>query len=651
MINWLPDKAAALRATIHTKLLTVHLLVALLLLSAAGVGLHSLSAMNLRAQESAQLQRKIAAYRQLNHDIVAQLYGVSTALLQPEARALEATLRQLKQFGYDLDRLQFLSRDEVVAMESIRTGFEEFIAVVTKSVEMIREGQVTDGRLLQKKVASPLADRLERQTNQLVNKAEADMIAGIELANEAYAHSQRVVIACALVSVALALGLGYVISRSLIDPIMRMEAGMKYLSAGDFSRRVEVSNRDELGTLAHDMNRMSEELGRLYAQLDAARENAERANLDKSRFLAAASHDLRQPMHAISLWVANLQVALDRNDRREARRAIEAVEASCKSMSSSFNAILDLSRFDARALAPVLEHTDVGELIKRVAEEFGPQARQKGLEIRLHKSKEPSFGLSDEVLLGRIVRNLVSNAVKFTETGGVLVGVVANAHRLRIGVYDTGMGIAPKYHDDIFTEFFQIASARERQQGAGLGLSIVRKSVALLEGHALDFASREGRGSRFCLSLPRAPSNGVRLLENSSAYAPARSVRMDGAYIAVVDDEPMVLQGVVALLRNWGCLVVAGHSGREMIAAVAQNERIPDLLIADWRLGNGESGLDVVRDLNREAGRNVPVLLMTGDPLRELPGDVHGVKLVHKPIDSEQLRVLLDELLPERQFI
>ena len=391
MKDWLPHKVAALRATIHTKLLTVHVLIALLLLSAAGVGLHSLNAMNRRAQETAELQRRIAAYRQLNHDIVAQLYGVSNALMQPEARGLDAILRQLKQFGYDLDRLQFLSRDELAAMESIHTGFEEFIAVVTRAVEMIRAGKVAEGRLLQMKIASPLADRLERHTNQLVNKAEADMIAGIELANEAYAHSRRVVIACALVSVALALGLGYVISRSLIDPIVRMETGMRHLSAGDFSRRVEVPNRDELGTLAQDMNRMSEELGRLYTQLDALRENAERANLDKSRFLAAASHDLRQPMHALSLWVANLQVALDRNDGREARRATEAIESSCKSMGASFNAILDLSRFDARALTPVQEHVDVGHLIERVAEDFGPLARQKGLEIRLRRARMGQF--------------------------------------------------------------------------------------------------------------------------------------------------------------------------------------------------------------------------------------------------------------------
>lgn len=652
MRDWLPHKVAALRATIHTKLLTVHVLIALLLLSAAGVGLYSLNEMNNRARETALLQRKIAAYRQLNHDTVAQLYGVSSALLQPEARSLATTLRQLKQFGYDLDRLQFLSQDELAAMEKIRNGFEEFIAVVSRTVELIRQGNVAKGRRLQMSVASPLAERLERYTNQLVNKAEADMIAGMVLINEAYARSQRIVIVCALASVVLALGLGYVISRSLIDPIQKMEAAMRQISSGNFSPRVEVFNRDELGTLAQNLNRMSEELGRLYAQLDAARERAERANLDKSLFLAAASHDLRQPMHALSLWVANLEVALDKNDTREARRAAAAIEDSSKSMSASFNAILDLSRFDAHAVAPVLARIDVSALSARVVKEFAPLAQQKGLELRLRRSaRAPFFGISDEMILGRVLRNLVSNALKFCQRGGVVVGVIGGLDRVRIDVVDTGIGIAQRHWQNIFKEFFQVAGkSRGRQQGVGLGLSIVRKSIDLLDRHELDFFSHEGRGTRFSVTLPRVLADGRQSVARVTA---PRSQRIAGSYIAVVEDEPLLLQGVVELLRNWGCLVVSGHSGSEMLAEVALNERIPDVLIADLRLDNGESGLDVVRALRKEVARSVPALVMTGDPVSglALPIDSSTMRLVQKPIHSAQLHELLGELLPERQFV
>ena len=182
MMHWLPRWVARLRATIHTKLLAAFLLIALLLLSAAVVGLIALAEMNRRAQETAQLQRKIAAYGQLSHDSITQLYGVATALLQPEERRLDATLRQLKQFGYDLDRLQFLAQGEIDVMGRVRADFEAFIKVVSASIELIRAGKTAEGQRLQLSVASPLADRLERPTNELVNKAEADLVGGIEIA-------------------------------------------------------------------------------------------------------------------------------------------------------------------------------------------------------------------------------------------------------------------------------------------------------------------------------------------------------------------------------------------------------------------------------------------------------------------------------------
>jgi CHASE3 domain sensor protein len=231
--RWLPLWVASLRATIRTKLLTAFLVMSALLLSAAGVGLHALSEMNGRAQEMVQLQRKIAAYRQLSHDSMVLLYSVATALSRPEKERLHATLRQLKQFDYYLDRLQFLSKDELATIATIRSEFERFIAATARVVELVQTDRADEGHKLQMTVASPLAERLERETNQLVNRAEADVIAGIELVNEAYANSRRVVIVCALVSVVLALGLGYAISRSFIDPVKKMEARMQQIAAGD----------------------------------------------------------------------------------------------------------------------------------------------------------------------------------------------------------------------------------------------------------------------------------------------------------------------------------------------------------------------------------------------------------------------------------
>ena len=504
-MQWLPRWVARLKATIHTKLLAAFLLIALLLLSAAAVGLNALMEMNRRAQETAQLQRKIAAYRQLSHDSITQLYGVATALLRPEERRLDATLRQLKQFGYDLDRLQFLAKDEIEVMERVRVDFEEFIKVVTGAVELIRAGKTSEGQHIQLSIASPLADRLERLTNELVNKAEADLVGGIEIANNAYLRSRQTVVACAIVSLILALALGYMISWSLISPIKQMESRMAEIAVGNFANRVEIPNRDELGALAGDMNRMSEELGRLYSQVEAERENAERANLDKSRFLAAASHDLRQPMHAMNLWVSNLRVALEQNDRNAARLAAETIEGACKSMSVSFNAILDLSKLDAGGVKPEVSDIHLSRLLQQIQTEFEPLALQKNLQLRLRSSANaPVYVHSDPVLLGRSLRNLVSNAIKYTVEGGVVMGEITRGNVAEIAVYDSGIGIAPQFQEDIFAEFFQVGNrGRDQQQGMGLGLAIVRRSIEILDGHRLDFFSREGHGSRFSITLPR----------------------------------------------------------------------------------------------------------------------------------------------------
>src|SRR5206468_5838508 len=218
--------------------------------------LEVLSDVNRRAEEAVTLQRKIAAYRQLQHDTTAQLYSVTSALLVPDNGTLEATVRQLNQFGYDFDRLQFVAKGEVELRAQLQAEYDQFIQVVAKVVELIRGGKVGEGRALQAAQAGPLADRMERLTNQLVNRAEADMVASIEANQAAHLSSQRTVIGFAVASIALALVLGYAISLSVIRPVKQMEARFNEIASGDFSRRIEVPNRDELGKLAANLNRM-----------------------------------------------------------------------------------------------------------------------------------------------------------------------------------------------------------------------------------------------------------------------------------------------------------------------------------------------------------------------------------------------------------
>src|SRR2546421_6307550 len=272
MMDALVGSISRVPARVQTKLLAAFLAIAILLIMMGAVGLQLLSGINQRTEELITLQRKIEAYRQVQHDTTIQLNSVSSALLASDDTLL-STLRQLNQFGFDVDRLKFVAKDEVELLGRYRQDYERFVEIVTQVVELIRDRRAAEARELQATQAAPLADRLERLTNQLVNKAEADMVAGIEASKQAYESSQYVVIAFALGSIALALALGYVISWSMIGPVKEIEARLNRIAAGDFAQRVHVVNRDELGALAANVNRMCEELGRLYQQLQSFSEN------------------------------------------------------------------------------------------------------------------------------------------------------------------------------------------------------------------------------------------------------------------------------------------------------------------------------------------------------------------------------------------
>ena len=255
-------------ARVQTKLLVAFLAMVALIILLGAVGLQVLSGMRARTEELIELQRKIAAYRQVQHDTTRQLYGVATALLSEDQRELDGILRQLSQFGYDLDRLQHVAEDEVDLLAEVRADYDRFIAIVTGAVERARAGQVQEARAVQLSEARPLADRLERLTNQLVNVAEAGMLEQIEASQRAYDASRLAVIGFALGSIILALGLGYVFSWSIVEPLTRIAGQLRQIATGEFAGRIDVANRDELGALAADVNRTSAELGSLYQQIE-----------------------------------------------------------------------------------------------------------------------------------------------------------------------------------------------------------------------------------------------------------------------------------------------------------------------------------------------------------------------------------------------
>jgi signal transduction histidine kinase len=619
-------------ARVEAKLLTGFLAIEILLIVMGAVSLGVLSGVNQRTDELIKLQRKIEAYRQVQHDTTSQLYGVSSALLSSDDSTLSSTLRQLNQFGYDVDRLQFVAKDEVELLDQFRQDYDRFTKIATDVVELIRAGRAPEAREMQAAQAAPLADRLERLTNQLVNKAEADMVTGIEASNQAYATSQWTVMGFALGSITLAVILGYVISWSLIGPLTAVEARLKEIASGDFSQRLHIVNRDELGALAANVNRTSEELGRLYQQLEAA-------NLAKSRFVAAASHDLRQPLHALNLFVTQLR---RETDQVEQARLVERIDASVAAMNELFNALLDISKLDAGVVTPSVSEFPVDDLLKRIEMTFAATAREKGLRLRVVSSG--AFVRSDFILLERILLNLVSNAIRYTNCGGVMVGCRRRGDALRIEVWDSGIGIPEDQRGSIFREFYQLpATERDRSGGLGLGLAIVDRLCRLLD-HPIELISRLGRGSRFAVVVATAAP---RRLTDQPPEAVADQTM--GKLVLVIDDDALVLDSMRGVLKSWGCSVVTANSGAAALACLAELDQTPDLIISDYRLADGDNGIRAIERLRKALRAPVPAFLISGDtaPERLREARASGYYLLHKPVLPITLRATISQLLKE----
>jgi signal transduction histidine kinase len=497
--QWLPRLVARIPASVHAKLLVGFLIIVVLLVAVGAVGLQLLNTEHQRAEDLVKLQRKIAAYRQLQHDTTAQLYTVASALLVPEDRTLDATLRQLNQFGYDLDRLQFVAKDEVELLGRVRRDYEQFIQVVSRVVELIRSGRAAEGRELQLAQTGPLADRLERLTNELVNKAEADMVASIEASEGAYVTSRQIVLGFAVGSIGLALLLGYALSWSVIEPVKRMNERLGQIASGDFSQRVEVLNHDELGALAANLNRMNDELGRLYRQLDAA-------NRHKSEFLASMSHELRTPLNAIIGFSEVLQERMFGELNAKQAEYVGDILASGRHLLALINDILDLSKVEAGRMELNLEAFHLPASIDDTLTLIRERAARQGIAVEPDIDEALGQVVADERKIKQVLLNLLSNAVKFTPAGG-RVGVRAALvdGMVEVAVRDSGIGIAPEDQEAIFEEFRQVGGDEARKrEGTGLGLALARRFVEL-HGGKIWVESALGRGSVFTFTLPVRP--------------------------------------------------------------------------------------------------------------------------------------------------
>ena len=398
--------------------------------------------------------------------------------------------------------------------------------------------------------------------------------------------------------------------------------------ARDYNRMLTESlrNRFEKQALADRLAAQNEDL-------EQARIAAEQANRSKTQFFAAASHDLRQPLHAVGLFASALA---DKVRDTEGAKLVASINDSVQALEALFNALLDISKLDSGIIKPQVIHLRLSEIFDGLRREFATEAANKGL--RLTISGGSHIVASDAVLLERILRNLISNAIRYTAAGEVTVNAAPANGMLLIEVRDTGIGIRPADRERVFEEFLQLDNpGRTSKKGLGLGLSIVQRLCSLL-GYEIHLASDFGKGSTFSFEVPVAqaiPAHGGAAGAPSPVHAD-----LTGKLVVVIDDESAIVDGMQALLTGWGAEVIGSTTGNDVLAAVHATGKLPALLIVDHRLGADENGIEVAQRIRRELDPEIPGILITGSITPDLDAQARAARLefLLKPVMPEKLR-------------
>jgi len=406
---------------------------------------------------------------------------------------------------------------------------------------------------------------------------------------------------------------------------------------------------DKVTALKLRTEALAVQLGAEKAVADAARHEAEVANRAKTQFFTAASHDLRQPLHAMGLFAEALRA---RTHEPEVAKLVNSINESVDALEGLFSELLDITRIDSGGVEVNPEHFEVGEIFRKIRLHFEPAAFEKGLELRIRGGRH--VALADRLLVERVVRNLVSNAIRYTTDGSVLVSCRKRGERLLLQVWDTGPGISAAERLRVFEEFYQVpgvqAVASEQKKGLGLGLAIVKRLAALMAA-PVRLASEPGRGSVFTLELPvgRAPRAAAQAMPGKGPVG----ITLDGRLIVVVEDEPAVREGLEVLLTGWGATIVSFESvaaAERWVEAAAAGSPPPALVIADYRLEHGTTGVAAIKAVRKRFGADVPAIVVTGSSMTGHDKEAleQNFHLLIKPVLPNKLRAMISFKLSGR---
>ncbi|MBW0147545.1 PAS domain-containing hybrid sensor histidine kinase/response regulator [Marinobacter arenosus] len=434
-----------------------------------------------------------------------------------------------------------------------------------------------------------------------------------------------------------------VVEAFVADITDRVQARQKLEQLNlDLERRVE-ERTEALQNANVGLRYQIEEREKVERELVLAMEAAREANRSKDKYLAAASHDLLQPLNAARLMISALQ---DSRLPQQESRMVHQVHRALEGAEDLLADLLDISKLDQQAMQPDLVITDLEALLKGLGEEFDAVATNAGLDFRVHA--RAALVRTDQRMLTRIVRNLLSNAFRYTRSGGVLLGLRRRGEQFRIEIWDTGVGIEAGKLRDIFTEFHQLLpQGTGGRQGVGLGLAIVERMVRVL-GYDIDVASRPGQGSRFMVSLPVE-----HVLQRQSVAQPQSLQAFDGGFngarILVIDNEPAVLESMQLLLEQWNCAVLAAPSEAGALALLERlgTDAAPAVILADYHLDDELTGCEAIHAVRRRLGRDIPAAVITADRSDDTRRLMRAqyLPILNKPVKPNRLRALLTSLL------
>jgi signal transduction histidine kinase/ActR/RegA family two-component response regulator len=436
----------------------------------------------------------------------------------------------------------------------------------------------------------------------------------------------------------------YVVKKNISNPLHSLADTFNSISALHNIEDSEIekqlmSRGDELGIVSRSFNNLKHDLSAQDKNLRDAKEEAEKANRAKSQFLAAASHDLRQPLHAMQMYITVLQQKIK---DKEVLKIVSDIDAVSISTGRLLNAILDVSELEAGAVKPQIEDFPIQEILHKVARSFRPMSYRKGLSLHIVPSS--AYVRSDPILLEQIIGNFVANAIRYTESGRVLLGCRRREGSLSIEILDTGPGIPKHQSEAIFDDFHQLDNKeRDRGKGLGLGLAIVRRLSTCLN-HTIEHSSKLKCGSRFAVvtSLGQKPTKIANKTKIDSGL-----FDLTNTSILLIEDDPTVLDATQKLLTSWHCNINCAKSFFEARQVISVDSRVPDIILADYSLPGEKNGVQTIEALRKIVGYQIPAFIITGEAdtskIRIISG--HGFHVLSKPVHPAKLRALISHLL------